>query len=636
MTVAEQQALFERTRRRIQQNLQEIAALAEKATGSEGFFPPFVRLAVDSLGGVGGAVWHVKAEGFECIAAHQFDSSGFQQNPAQKRAVEHVLAEVAKLGRSHIVPPGGRGETEDINTTAFPFFYTPVVSDGKVVLILQVWIPDNGDPKTYHDINAFLHSWCQHALTYLRNHQRTALVGRNEELSQLVRMQSELLGELDVREVSAVTVNYTADALRADLAALFIRHGRGWKLIAASNQDAVDEKSQQTRALSALVGDLGPAESALVRQAGEMDGAAQFEGTDFQSVVWRTIHSRQKHPDYTIAAFRHESPGFDKTSSETLDRITTAAGRSIETAHHFHAMPLRQITSRAARWIHDWRCRRRGRLVAIGAILLALAAVLFLIPVPIKVPAVCVVEPTQLSASVAETSGKIVEVLAREGQRVRAGDLLARMDDREYATQLAVLEQQRLRWEVEGLRAQTAGSEAERKLAEVNIQRETEAMRRIEYLRSKTEIRSPIDGVVLTKNLQNRLGETLEQGAKFCEIAGDESYDLVLEIRQSDIGDLLRALEKQESLPVNFILHSHSQYQLRATIDDVRRVSELPEIRQDHSAFLLRVPFPPGSPVEDLLKPGYTGKAKVRIGSGSLFHSWFRPFFNYWRVEWGV
>lgn len=636
MSVAEQEALFERTRRRIQQNLQEISALAERSTGGDAFFPQFVRLAVDSLGGVGGAVWHIKGDSLECVANHNFASIGFQENRTQKRSVEHVLAEVAKVGRSHIVPPGGRGGNEEINATSFPIFYTPVVSDGKVVLILQVWIPDNGDPKTYHDINAFLHSWCQHALTYLRNHHRTALAGKNEELAQLVRMQSELLGELDVREVSTVTVNYTADALRADLAALFIRHGRGWRLLAASNQDAVDQKSQQTRALSALVGELGPAETASTRRAGEGDESGQFTGTDFQSVVWKTIHSSRKHPDYTLVAFRHESPDFDKTSADTLERITSAAGRSIETAHHFHSMPLRQVTARVGRWIHDWKCRRRGRLLAVAGILLALLGALFLIPVPIKVPAVCVVEPTRLSAAVAETSGKVVEVLVREGQSVRAGDVLARLDDREYVTQLAVLEQQRLRWEVEGLRAQTAGSEAERKLADVNIQRETEAMRRVEYLRSKTEIRAAIDGVVLTKNLQNRLGETLEQGARFCELAGDDAYDLVLEIRQSDIGDLLRALETQKSLPVNFILHSHSQYQLSATIDDVRKVSELPELRHDHSAFLLRIPFPEGSPLSEVLKPGYTGKAKVRIGNGSLFHSWFRPFFNYWRVEWGV
>lgn len=635
MTVGEQQALFERTRVRIQQNLQEVSALAERASGGDQFFPAFVRLAVDSLSGIGGALWHAGKVGLECIVAQNFESSQFNENPSQKRAVEHVLAEVAKLGRSHIVPPGGRSDSEAVNSTAFPFFYAPVIHDGRVAFILQVWIPDNGDPKTYHDINSFLHSWCQHAVVFLRNQQRAALAGRNEELNLVVRMQAELLGELDPKEVAAVTVNYACDCLKADLVGLFRRHGKSWRLIAASNQEVVDHKGQQTRELGRFAETLEDAPSARVRN---LEGAetSTFEGTDYRSVVWRCVHSHHGHPDYILAAFRHEAPLFNQETADILDRLAIAAGKSIDASHHHHGLPLRSVSAIVARWLNDWRCHRRRGLLTAAAVLAVLGVVLFLVPVPLKISTACMVEPQLLAPAVAEAQGKISEILVREGQVVQTGEVLARIDDREYATQLAVLRQQRLRWQVEALRAQTAGSEPDRKLAEVNLARDDESVKRIEYLRSKTEIRAPITGIILTKNLQNRIGEPLEPGARFCEIASTDDYDLVLEIRQNDIGDVLRALQREGKLPVHFILHSHPRFPLTATVSDAHSISELPEIRADHSAFLIRIPFPKGSPIDDLLKPGYTGKAKLRLGTSNLFYVWFRPFFNFWRVEWGV
>ena len=109
-----------------------------------------------------------------------------------------------------------------------------------------------------------------------------------------------------------------------------------------------------------------------------------------------------------------------------------------------------------------------------------------------------------------------------------------------------------------------------------------------------------------------------------------------LQIKQNDIGDVLNSLQARGDLPFDFILHSYPKTHFAANIDSLDRISQLPDIRKDHSFYLVKVPFPKDSPLEDLLKPGYTGKAKVRLGSSNLLYSWFRPFLNYWRVEWGV
>lgn len=640
MTETEQQALFERTRARIQRNLNQIAELSQTCLDPRTFFPQFLRLAVDSLTARGGAVWVLRGDGFERVAEENFASAQFDANPAQRAAIERALREIERTQKPHIIaaclqPPAPGAETA--NLLPFPFFYIPVVSDGRLVLVLQVWLNEAGDPRTYQDIAAFLSSWGSNAVIFLRNHQRALFATKNEEYAHLLRMQASLLGELEPREVMSVVANFTADLLKADLACLFRRKGKGWVLMAASNQEVIDQKSHQTRKMTDLAGALNATEEARTIAADEDEVLkAKLDAVNYQHVVCKLLKSPGGHADFLLCGFRHEGDPFAVNSTELLNRVGESAGKSLETAFYHHALPLRPILGSIARTINDWRMHRRKKLIVTAVVLAVLGIVLFAIPVPLKITAECVVEPSLRTLAVTEAPGKIVQVLVREGQEVKKGDLLARLNDQEYVTQLAVAEQQKLRWQVEAARAQTAGDEAERKLAEINAQREVEAIKRLEYLRSKTEIRAPIAGTIMTKNLQNREGETLDVGGAFCEIADEENYDLILQIKQNDIGDLLRALEASGRLPVDFILHSHAKHHLFTEILSVRNVSQLPEIRKDHSCFLVKMPFPENTAVEDLLKPGYTGKAKIRIGSSNLFYSWFRPFLNYWRVEWGV
>jgi biotin carboxyl carrier protein len=638
MTAAEQQQQFENTRARIQANLNEITEFSRTCLNPREYFAHFLKLLVDSLSAKGGAVWFQRGDAFGRIAENDFASSQYEENPAQRGAIDRLLVETAKTRRPYAVPAAQQAapESQVTNTTPYPYFYAPI-SDDKNLLVLQVWLREAGDPRTYHDISAFLTSWSSHALVFLRNHQRALFAAKNEELATLVNMQSVLLGELNPSEVKNVLVNYGSDLFKADLAGLFQRQGKNWRLIAASNQEVVDDKSQQTRKLSALVKNLEIGEKAKAASVTTDEALKeQLEGIGYAHVLWKTFKSPHKHADFLIAAFRHQGSLFGQEACDLLDRFSEAAGKSIDTAFHYHALPFRWFLGKVARAVTEWRAHRRKKFAVLAIVLAVLAVILLLIPVPLKVTADCTIDPTHKAVAVSESAGKISKVFVREGQEVKPGDPLAQLDDQDYLTQIAVSKQTQLRWEVEAARAQTAGSEAERKLAEVSAQREVENIKRLEYLRSKTLIRSPMAGVVLSKNLQNREGEPIEVGTPFCEIAGKSDFQVVLEVKQNDIGDVLNSLKAKGDLPFDFILHSYPKTHFTADIDNLDRISQLPDIRKDHSFYLVKVPFPKDSPLEDLLKPGYTGKAKVRLGTSNLLYSWFRPFLNYWRVEWGV
>jgi len=645
MTLQEQQ-VFEETRNRIQRNLSEISALARTNTPLKGFFSRFLDLACDCLNARGGAVWMIESGAWSPVARRAFDSAGYEADPLQKKWIDSVVAITVSAKRPHVVaaddpsqgpreiPEGGVG-----NAVPHPFFYHPVMLGEQCGAVLQIWLPQAGDPSTYGEISTFLSQLCGHAETYLRGWQGAQLAARNDQAQTMLRMQSEFVGELDPKVLHGSAANYLVDLMRADLACVFRKKGRKWVLSAASNQETVDARTVKAQALSRVAEGLAPALQGAVQEVSSAEEGLRenMEKAGVQRVVW--IHlssSKNAPPDVLLLAAKNEEGLFPANAQELIVWAGGQFSRALDAATHFHHIPLRPLVSGAGRITRAWVQNRRRKVLAFVVAPLVFLAALAVVPVPWKISAECTVVPARKALVVAETSGKIVKVAVSEGDIVKTGQLLASLEDTDYLTQLAVSKQQLLRWQVEAGKAQSLGNEAERKIAELGAAREVEAIRRIEYLRSRTELRSPLDGMVLTRNLQNRQGEALEVGKPFCEIGCLNDYQLQMDIKQNDLGDLLNALDGGRRLPVDFILHSHPKTPLTATLEGTGNVSQIPELKKTGSLFIATAPFPSNSPLEDVLKPGFTGKAKIQMGRRPLGWVLFRPFLNYIRVNWGL
>lgn len=645
MTLQEQQ-VFEETRNRIQHNLSEIATLARSGTQPRSFFSRFLELACECLNARGGALWVVENGSFNRVAQREFASSGYDADPRQKKWIDAVLATTASTKRPHIVAasdPASAGrdipEGSISNTVPHPFFYHPVVPGEQCGAVLQIWLPFAGDQGSYNDISTFLTQLCGHAETYLRGWQGAQLAARNDQAQTMLRMQGEFVGELDPKVLFGAAANYLVDLLRADLACVFRKKGREWVLVAASNQETVDARTVKSQSLSQVAGELelSPQGTVLETSAAGDELKSCFESAGIQRVVWTHLSSsKNASADILLLAAKNEEGLFPANAQELITWVGGQFARALDAATHFHHIPFRPLVSGAGRVARAWGQSRRRKVLGFFLIPLALFTGLALYPASWKISADCTVVPARRAVVVAETSGKVVRVVAREGEIVKAGQLLASLDDTDYTTQLAVSRQQLLRWEVEAGKAQTLGSEADRKIAELGAARETEAIRRIEYLRTRTELRSPIDGMILTRNLQNREGEALEVGKPFCEIGCLKDYELQMDIKQKDLGDLLAALDAGRKLTVDFILHPHPNTALTATLAGGDSVSQVPELRKAGSVFIARAPFPPHSPLEDVLKPGFTGRAKIVLGRRPLGWILARPFLNYLRVNWGL
>ncbi len=155
--------------------------------------------------------------------------------------------------------------------------------------------------------------------------------------------------------------------------------------------------------------------------------------------------------------------------------------------------------------------------------------------------------------------GQIVAEPIEEGQRVKVGDLLARIDDRDYQSQLrqayadrdlsaanVILKRaraERLRaLYKEGVQSKDALDDAENQLsvAEAELNKAIGAIDFAKFMVSQTVIKSPINGVVLQK--YRELGDTINFGGTIQ--AGGGATDIV---QLADLSDLRCEVDINES-----------------------------------------------------------------------------------------
>ncbi len=260
---------------------------------------------------------------------------------------------------------------------------------------------------------------------------------------------------------------------------------------------------------------------------------------------------------------------------------------------------------------------RRGLIAVVGALVLAPP------PAPgqgaVGTPAEGRLEPVRTVAIGAQVNGPVAQVLVEEGERVREGDLLARIEPARYRARLdeaearvrkakAVAEESARELERQqkiydrGLSAahdlEIAQRDAARDRAEVDAAQATARQARVDL--GHTEIRAPMTGVVMERNVHP--GETvianLQPPLLFRLAAPLDRLDAVVVVGER----LVAGLEQGQRVTVEF-----------PTLEDVRktgevvRIARLPEEGLDGGArYPVRVRVPNE---EGRLRPGM--KARV-------------------------
>jgi biotin carboxyl carrier protein len=692
-----QEQTIEAARARIQRLVEEIAVLSRKEMRSEEYFAQFLTRVVQACDAKGGAVWLVgqrAADGkseFQLAAQVEFESSLFQTDEQMRSVILRLLAEVvqnkkamALAGSAAAQPePGsltaqlaqlqGPAPTASENRTPYPFLHVPLFLKEQVLGVLQVWLQPYVTPQNYQEFATFLGGLAGHVEQHLQSRRLGNLVLENNRLQHVLKFTSDLAGSLESLEIARLASNYGRDLLGCERCSILAHEGGRWRVLAISGQEVVEKKSSMVKAMAAFVGAHAATEGVVLSKKELLARAEAAQGGNGSGEALATTHTRTDVIDLAYFELSHVvsaaiAPMLDKEkalvgayfaestaegffdaapgareasqSSRLAEFLATHTSRALEAAHSYESLPFLAVTRRMRDAQLAVTGPRRARVLWRTFLILAILASILFYPRMDSVDGACAVLPVVRSGIVAEVPGRVDKVLVRENQRVKAGDPIAQLDTRRLETELAQSEQERLRLlaEAERLRGGPQPDEAGAQVALLQARAAEQSSKKLQLDIAAATLRSPITGVVLSKDLELRAGEFIQPGTLFAEVAALEDWVLQVEVPEKRIGRIEKYVPKTgepRPLTVRYILYSQSALKLDTQLTDHAQISAAAHPRETENVFLisltdLQLP----ADLKPQLRPGLTGRASIELGRRPLCFIWARRVLDWARLKW--
>ena len=656
--------------------------------------------ACDGKGGAVWLVGQRAADGkseFQLAAQVEFESSLFQSDEQMRAVVLRMLTEVVQTKQPHVLPGSAAGRPDpgslqaqlsqlqggeppaNPNKTPYPFLHVPLFLKEQVLGVLQVWLQPYVTPQNYNEFATFLGGLAGHVEQHLQSRRLGNLVLENNRLQHVLKFTGDLAGSLDPLEVARLAANYGRDLLGCERCSILTLDGGRWKVLSISGQEVVEKKSSMVKAMAAFVGAHARTEGVvlskkelLARAEAAQNGSevavsngdspekfhtltrtdaidlAYFELSHVVSAAIAPILDKEKalvgayFAESTAESFFDGAPGAKEASqsSRLADFLAIHTGRSLQAAQDYHSLPFLAVTRRLrnARVAVTGKHRRRV-FVRTFVILAILGAILFY-PRMDSIDGNCAVLPVVRSGVISEVPGRVDKVYARENQRVKKGAPIAQLDVRRLETELAQNEQERLRLlaEAERYRGGAQPDEAGAQVALIQARAAEQNSKKIQLDIAAATLRSPIDGVVLTKDLDLRTGEFIQAGTLFAEVAALDDWVLQIDVPEKRIGRLEKFVPKTgtpQPLNVRYILYSQSAMKLQTRLTSHDQISAAAHPRETENVFVVSIgELQLSEELKPALRPGLTGRASIEMGRRPLIVIWASRVWAWARLKW--
>lgn len=487
----------------------------------------------------------------------------------------------------------------------------PIVDRGALVGVAEV--VNKADGSAFDDDDLFtLISLNDTASNALHNASLLMAERKVEILETLNTVSHEITSTLNLERMLQTIVNAPQAVVPYERAALALeQHGR-FKLSAVTGLTEVNADSPELAPLNEVLQWASLSSEVIhVRQHGdEIDADREETRAKFQRYFatsgMRGFYAMPLNDDTgrvgTLCLESHDPDFLTAAHLEILQVIASQATVALRNAQMYKEVPfisvLEPVLVRKRKFLAMEK-RRRSLIIA-GSV----AALIFLVafPLPLRVDGNAVVAPLRRAQIQPEADGVISKVFVKEGQAVRAGQIVAQMENWDAESgvaeaqsryQSALLQMNDALANSDGTTAGVARVEAEYWKAELDRARD---------VLDKSQLRSPIDGVVATPHVEDFAGRKLVRGDSFAEVV-DTSRAIVDVAADDEDAGLLR-VGQRAAIKLN-------SYPTRTFYGTVAIVSPKAQVIQDSPVFYSRVSIPnPDGAIRD----GMEGRGKIRIG----------------------
>jgi RND family efflux transporter MFP subunit len=580
-------------------------------------------------------LWMVKDE-HELVLMDRSGEDPTRAVGSSEKSGEGYVTDVSDSGEPLIIDDADDERLQRRNAGApgaiFSAIVAPVVAKGFEVGLIEVINKLDGTPFDEDDL-FLLSSIAETAASALNNAGMLQAERKVEILETLVKVSAEITSTLDLDRVLDAIVTGPGAVIPYERAAIALEERGRLKIRAITGMPRINPEDPNVIRLQELLQWASLSnEPVSFSQQGE-----QFEdprpetqaklGKYFAETGMRGFYAVPlADDDGRVGTLSLESsdPNFlGPAHLEMIQILSSQATVALRNASLYREVPfidlLKPVLDRKRKFLALEKSRR---VLLIAA---AAAALLFLLifPLPLRVVGDASVSPAQSVLIQPEVEGVVQRVNVREGEMVAAGTVLATLADWQYRGQLAAAQ----------AKYETAVSQMNRSLSnddggEAGIQRiqadfwGSELARARERL-DRTQLRSPIDGVVVTPHIEDLAGRKLMPGDTFAEIVDTSRAIVDVAIDEDDVL-LLHAGEKASVKLDGF--------PTRTFHGVVTVVSPRSQVQGSDRFFFARVAVPNS---DGAIRDGMQGRGKVVTGwrpAGQVFFR--RPAVWLWSKLW--
>jgi len=429
------------------------------------------------------------------------------------------------------------------------------------------------------------------------------------------------------QEAATAVVTELAGVFGCERVSLGFLKGQQVRLAALSNSAVFGKKASLVRAIETAMEEAGDQETTIVWPAPEgqshvvraHDALSHGHGVNAICTVPLSQDNR------ILGALTLERPAdkpFDAATVQLCEHVGVLLGPVLDLKRREDRWLGRKVLdSLSALIVRLFGPRHVG--LKLGAVAAACAAVfLMFVQGEYRITADGSLEGTTQRALAAPVAGYLSDAQSRAGDVVKAGQVMATLDDRD-------LRLERLKWATQRAKQQREYAEAlaKQELAKAQVLRtqieQAEAqLSLIDEQLARLRITAPFDGIVVSGDLSQHLGAPVERGNVLFEVAPLNEYRIVLKVDERDIVDLQLGQTGQ------LMLSSMPDRGFPFRVEKITPISTALEGRN-----FFRVEAKPAAEDSKALRPGMQGVAKIVVDERRLVWIWTHKVVHWIRMS---
>src|SRR5579862_4150317 len=599
----------------------------------------------DILGAGACNLWLASADGEQLTLAEQIGEDPTVAEDATASLNEGLFAEIAQQANPRLLEDPGEEPALAERIKAGGDFEiqswmgAPLRKDDEVLGVVEIINKSDGTQFNEDDL-FFLSSISEQAAVALHNANLLESERKVHALDALLKISQEITSTLDLDHVLSTVVHQASSVVPFERCVIGFYDRSKFILGAVSGETEVPktrEMSELRDRLEWVSQQEGPvavdkyddgwhadpeeARAQLVSylEAYELNGVYALPLRDDQGVLGAMI------------LLSSDADFLTDANKETVSILANQTTVAIRNAQLYQQVPLANIFQPLAeqkKRLAAAMPKERWRLYAERAAIVA--AVLILVPWPVRVRTDATVVPAERRIVSSVEGGVVRHVFVHEGETVQPGQSLAQLDDSEDRIKLA--------------QAEAAFAQSRREIAEAEFRNDPSAagqakMRadlhaaevQLEQQRvASADLRAPIAGVVVTPKIEEKTGVMVKAGDPFAEIVDQQQMAAEMSVPETDLA-LVRP-GKDVALKLN-------AFPTATFLGAVDRIGAQTHTDAGEQYFLVRALF---SNSAGRARDGMVGRVRIRAVGGWFGSGWYPvgyalfrdPFRWIWQKVW--